>query len=228
MSRTTLKVCGWGAIVRKSSEPTADVALEKYKTFLLDKYNSNDFHTSIDAIIATIDDGNTQHSNFKNYLSDVVQDIAISNDLNLRVILPVSCIDDWVRYGDPLDRLAFEANVKNGDTSPQITWLQENPYPFNGKYMLPSGRPTSDIDTLLSIVRERESSWKKQEAIIRNASNPQKLARFLEDNDYGDLYNLLSSVVPIVPQEIKDICEWGNVSVNPQALRPVLVTSVRE
>lgn len=143
---------------------------------------------------------------------------------NVICIQPLGC-HDWYRYDDMIDWVE-ESQLKRQDTDyPQINWVEELPdgiYPFSALFMDNQTGKRLSTNGPIMLWRRLVSHYKKHPEDYDPYCD--ELARAM---GYADHAEALTRITPEVPGEIRDLCEWTKLFVDPKTvltLKPILYT----
>lgn len=145
------------------------------------------------------------------------------------IVTPFSTISEWKRSDDALDYAEVDYIAQDDDNfelDNTLQWLKRNQFPYSGLYMhAVTGEPVShelwqelrDVRNMRKILRE---------------DNPAAVADVADDiffieNGFASYEDAEKNLVPLVPQELRDLCEWLQLFKNPATvftLRPVILT----
>lgn len=136
---------------------------------------------------------------------------------NVLLIRPLF-FEDWRRYDDPLDYI--EETFKSDDG--QINWYREIPggiFPYSGSFM---NAKTGDY-LKNGIDLWRYLTWDS----FKNILTEDQFDKVSQEFGFNDTADARINLKPIVPECVKDLCEWGKLFKDPGAwkqLRPLIYT----
>lgn len=245
------KQMGWGIQLPSSPNVVKDEGLDSltfldYCRFVAHKHPDHDDLTNLDALyyrdVKTLEDVPKDKRTWRPW--NVFEWVGDEPDgypdgSGLLVLTPPLVVKEWRRVDDSIDAVELEiehAGKPEKDLlETKVSWLQRNPYPFDGVYMDKHGNADRTITEVLRTVRSltRNAQTTDNSVILDEAFyeslyailDEDKLQEFFTKHDYEDLNDFMQNVAPNVPHEIRDICEWLNILPHEQVLqlRPVLV-----
>lgn len=136
---------------------------------------------------------------------------------NVLLVRPLTC-KDWNRHDDPIDYIE-EAHKYQNTPSGVVNWYREIPegiFPYSSSWMnARTGDRVRDGITLWRIMHW--DGWDKFYDLDKAAV----------DAGFIDAEDVKQNFVPVVPNEIRDLCEWGELFTNDDVwkqLRPLIYT----
>jgi len=134
---------------------------------------------------------------------------------NVLLIRPLSC-KDWNRHDDIMDYIEETSFKDVGDTDYSANWVKEIPggiFPYSGSFMdARTGERVKDGITLY-----RYLTWPSYSSYLRDEA--------CQEYGFNDIADAYKNLVPIVPDEVRDLCEWGKLFIDDDVwkqLRPLL------
>lgn len=246
---------GWGIVLPydEDLEERVSGALEQdyndYVQFLKDKYKDEaaeqileDMHTPLFSMdrLAVFNDALTPKHRYKDTLDayDAVtfetEYINKDEDMVL-VVSPFSVASEWNRYDDSIDYaealLKMEDEERTDIIENTVRYLPHNQYPYDGQYMHEvTGEPLSHdvrmvmqyVKTALELIAEKGQLDHKDTVELLRRTDVK-----LQGEGFASYEDLKTHMVPLVPQEVRDICEWLEIFDDERKvleLRPMLLT----
>lgn len=157
-----------------------------------------------------------------------------NNDMAL-VVTPFSVAAEWHRFDDSIDYaealLDMEDEGRTDMVQNTIRYLPHNQYPYDGQYM---HEATGEriLDELRTVMRFAKTVL--EVAAEKGQLDHEDTVEFIKRTDakvqekgFTSYQDLKEHMVPLVPQEVRDICEWLEIFEDKRAvleLRPMLLT----
>lgn len=136
---------------------------------------------------------------------------------NVLLIRPLSC-KDWMRHDNPIDYIEETEKFRdNPDGSANhVMMVPGGIFPYNGSFMnARTGERVKDGITLYRIL-----TWKGWDTLYN-------LDSAAKDMGFNDGDDVRQNLVPVVPNEVRDLARWGKLFTNDDVwkqLRPMLYT----
>lgn len=134
---------------------------------------------------------------------------------NVLLVRPLSC-KDWQRHDDPIDWIEETMRYRD-EKDGLVNWykvLTDGIFPYSGSYM--NARTGDRVKNGVEL--HRFLSWKDWPGSIDETA---KACGFVDEEDAR------ANLVPMVPNEIRDLCEWGKLFTDDtvwRQLRPMIYT----
>ncbi|MER6605817.1 hypothetical protein ABT282_07840 [Streptomyces sp. NPDC000927] len=142
----------------------------------------------------------------------------VSNAPHILLVQPVG-FPRWRRHDDPID---YEQEVLREDhPSPNVTRTVSGIHPFSAQYM--------DVRTGEKLAGETVMTWHRfQEGKHSDEDLRQRiLDKIAQGLGYKDHAEAESLIAPMVPEEVRRVCAWGQIFTKPEVcfeLRPMIYT----
>lgn len=139
---------------------------------------------------------------------------------NVLLIRPLSC-KNWERHDDPIDYVE-ETEKFRDDPYGAVNWYKEIPggiFPYSGSFMNAcTGERVKD-----GVELWRYLTWDS----FKNLFTGDKLDAVCKTFGFDDAEDARQNLVPVVPNEIRDLVKWGKLFTNDDVwkqLRPLIYT----
>lgn len=134
---------------------------------------------------------------------------------------PLGLEKRWVRYDDDLDYTEERLRHDPDNLEPRILILPHAPYPFNLYIDRITGERVKDtVWTWWQLRHATSEGEEKKEAL-------ESLDLLSEDMGYADFAEAKDRVIPVIPDDVRHVAEWGELFTGPDVwkqLRPALYT----
>jgi hypothetical protein len=134
---------------------------------------------------------------------------------NVLLVRPVG-FPHWYRYDDPID---FQEEVmRDGHPDPRVVEIDGGIYPWVGTYM--------DVRTGERVDSTAVSIWRQiAHGDMADEEKGTALDRIAQVLGYADHAEAQRFVAPVVPPDVRYVCDWGGLFTGPDVwrqLRPLL------
>jgi hypothetical protein len=249
------KNLGWGIALPYSNDfhERVDEALEQdyndYVQFLKDKYKDESAEQALAQLgmplynmdrLSLFNDTLKPKHRYKDVLDayDAVTletEYVNENKDMVLVISPFSVASEWKRYDDSIDWAEAFLNMEDEGRTDiiknTIRYLPHNQYPYDGQYMHEvTGEPVSpDVRMVMRYMKAALESI-EEKGQLDHKDTAELLRRTdvkLQGEGFASYEDLKAHMVPLVPQDVRDVCEWLGIFDDERAvleLRPMLLT----
>jgi len=203
---------------RKWEKLYAEETIDDYLDWINDRFDKQKFlegrgDLNMDMWLRKDNGWYTEGSRNNLHMSDVFWYANEYGMKNVLLLKPLG-MKEWSRYDDMLDWVE-ETYVRDPEGENGANWvkvLDDGIFPYNGTYMdARTGERIRDGITLRRILQSNVNEWKWD--------------TIEEDYGFKSMDDIRENLVPFVPQEIRDIAEWGQLFTNDNVwkqLRPMI------
>jgi hypothetical protein len=249
------KSMGWGIVLphNEDFEERVSEALEQdhddYVQFLKDKYKDESAEQAIAQLgtplynmdrLAIFNDALKPKHRYKKTLDayDAVTfetEYVNENEDMVLIVSPFSVTSAWNRYDDSIDYaealLKMEDDGRTDMIENTIRYLPHNQYPYDGQYMheVTGESVSQDARMVMRYAKAVLESLAEKDQ-LNHADTIEFLRRTdvkIQNEGFASYEDLKAHMVPLVPQDVRDVCEWLEIFDDERAvleLRPMLLT----